>query len=130
MRIGGGLAGLITVVLVLAGCQSVLGPRVTVVNDTDEVFTIEANGAWVGTVGPHARATLPFPLGDGVTDVTARNAVGHTLAAVGGTRAMWDNAIDGSHPMTAWQDLTCGRILLASEPFDETVPGPIVDPCP
>ena len=126
-----GLAALATVaMLFLAGCSTVLGPRVTVVNDTDQVFTIQADGQWVGTVGPRARATLPFPLGDEPTEVTAMNDIGQVLVSVGGTRAMWDNAIEGTVPMSSWQTFDCGRILIASEPFDESVPGPVQNPCP
>ena len=124
------VAGLVVAISVLAGCSSVLGPRVTVINDTDQIFTIEANETWVGTVGPHARATLPFPLGDGTTEVWAKNDVGHVLVSIGGTRAMWDDAIEGTIPMSGWQTFDCGRILIASEPFDESVPGPFQNPCP
>lgn len=130
IRAGGALALLAIVALLLTGCSSVLGPRVTIVNDTNEVFTIEADGVWVGTVGPRARATLPVPLADDATDVVARDAVEQTLVSIGGTRSMWDDALDGSTPMIAWQDFACGRILIATEPFDPTVPGPIAQACP
>ena len=117
--------------LVLTGCSSMPGPRVTVENDTDTVFTIEADGAWLGTVGPRARATLGVPaLDDGPLEVVAIDTQGRIPVSVAGTRAMWDAAIDGSNPMSSWQDFECGRILLATEPFDPAIAGPVTNPCP
>jgi hypothetical protein len=117
--------------LLLVGCASLIGPRVTVVNDTDAAYRIEANGSWLGTVGPRARATLAVPpLGEDPMEVAAFAPDGSIHLAVGGTRAMWDKAIDGSNPMSSWQDFECGRILLATEPFDPAVAGPVRNPCP
>jgi hypothetical protein len=118
------------VMLLVVGCSSLAGPRVTVVNDTDEVFTIEADGTWVGTVGPGARATLGIPLAGDQTEVVAIDPNGDISVSLEGTRAMYDAAFDGSDPMSAWQDRECGRILLATEPFDPALAGAIPNPCP
>lgn len=124
------LASVIAIAAVLTGCAEALGPRVTVLNDTDLVFTIAADGTWVGTVGPRSRATLAFPLADTSTKVTATDPGGRVLAVLLGTRAMYEAAFSGSSPMSVWQELDCGRILLATEPFDPAVAGPVPNPCP
>lgn len=123
-------ATFVTIVAVLTGCASALGPRVVVLNETDLVFTIAADGTWVGTVGPRSTATLAFPLGEESTEVTATDPQGRVLAALLGTRAMYEEALGGSNPMSVWQDLECGRILLATEPFDPALAGPVPNPCP
>jgi hypothetical protein len=123
-----GLAAL--AVLLVVGCSSLVGPRVTVINDTEEVFTIEADGTWVGTVGPGARATLGIPLADDQTEVVAIDPFGDISVSLQGTRAMYEAAFDGSGPMSAWQERECGRILLATEPFEPALAGPIPNPCP
>jgi hypothetical protein len=120
------LAGTVMAAIV-AGCAIVTGPRVAVMNGTDVPISVHVDGAWVGTVGPGASADVPFSLGTGTTDIQARSPTGAVLVSLLGTRPMFDAAIDGSMPMSAWQDLACGRLLLSVGPFDRSAlpPAPV-----
>ena len=118
-RRGGGPAiALAMAVALLAGCSSMLGPRVTVQNEMTVPLTVDANGHWIGTVGPGASATLGFALGDGQTSIMARTPSGAVVADLLETNAMIEDAMAGTGVMAAWQDVACGRVLLALEPFD------------
>ena len=44
---------------------------------------------------------------------------------------MWDNAIEGTIPMSGWQTFDCGRILIAVGAVRRVrSPGPFQNPCP
>ncbi len=127
------LALLVAVGTALAACGVLAGSRVVVHNESSEPIAIHANGAWIGTVAPGTVAELPFHVDDGTTSVQGRTATGATVVDISGTRAMIEAALDGSMPMSAWQDLECGRIILALGPFDPSIleprPAP-AGPCP
>jgi hypothetical protein len=126
------LAGALLAAIV-AGCAIVTGPRVAVLNGTGVPISVHVNGAWVGTVGPGASADVPFTVGTDTTDIEARSPTGAVLVSLLGTRPMFDAAVDGSMPISAWQDLGCGRLLLSVGTIDRSAlpPAPPAgQPCP
>jgi hypothetical protein len=72
-------------------------------------------------------------VGTDTTDIEARSPTGVVLVSLLGTRPMFDAAVDGSMPISAWQDLGCGRLLLSVGTIDRSAlpPAPPAgQPCP
>ena len=118
---------------VLVGCGILSFARVSVRNETTVPIAVHVDGGWVGTVAPGATADLAFTPGDDTTEIEARSPTGAILASLIGTRPMYDGAIDGSTPMSAWQDIACGRVVLSIGPFDASALQPLDAPsvpCP
>lgn len=123
----------VAAMVAVAGCGLADQARFTVRNDTADPVTVYVDDGWIGTVGPGAGAELALPVGGETIEIQARTPSGAVLASLAGTRAMFDAALDGSGPMSAWQDLPCGRVLLAVGPFDASALGPPPSPsapCP
>lgn len=124
---------LLGVLIAGTGCALVDQPRVLVRNETTVPVAVDVDGTWIGTVAPGAIAELPFPLSDGQMTIQAKTPTGASIADLLGTRAMFDAAVEGSSGMSSWQDLACGRVVLAVGPFDESLLGPAPSPtgsCP
>ncbi len=124
---------LVGLAVLAAGCALAGQPRVMVRNETTVPISVQADDLWIGTVAAGATAELAFPLGDEPTDIQASTPSGATVADLLGTRAMYDAAIAGSNPMSTWQDMACGRVVLAVGPFDPSLLDPLpspTGPCP